>query len=168
MKDEQSSEEDSVEQLPLSKKVKLISQDKINDSCSTSSTSSLFRSSRVVETGEIKIKAKLHFAIWFETCPYWILALQPLFIDSICFPQHTSFSSISAHLTAHDIDQSIYNTMINFIGRQLFSFSKPNTNVWHLVSGSLSFWNDISLEIDQQQVIYVTDIHKKWRILPST
>ena len=109
------------------------------------------------------------YHIIFESAPIWLLVFPSIPFEYIYIEGCTSFSNFSSRLIENKIDLSLYNTLVNTLGRSKFKFSSPSENVIVLLSGSLTFLNDQSLQIRQNSLIYLIDssINSR-RKLPSS
>ena len=102
---------------------------------------------RMEERGQLQVYPSQSFCILFETIPIWILAMRPDICHIIYVPNCDSFVNLNTILDNYKIDKTLYHLVIDFVGAHHFRFSEPNDDVLYLVSGSISFLNDISLLI---------------------
>ena len=108
-------------------------------------------------------------SVFFEITPIWILAMRPDICHTIYVPNCESFVDLNTILDNYKIDKTLYHLVIDFVGAHRFRFSEPNDDVLYLVSGSISFLNDIPLLIRQKRGIFITDKHQIHRRgLPNT
>ena len=111
---------------------------------------------RMEERGQLQVYPSQSFCILFETIPIWILAMRPDICHIIYVPNCDSFVNLNTILDNYKIDKTLYHLVIDFVGAHHFRFSEPNDDVLYLVSGSISFLNDISLLIRQKKKLRST------------
>ena len=122
---------------------------------------------RNTETGIIAIKKKLSVAYCFEANPIWLLSLDPKNTAHIYLVDMKSFSDLMNHLTSNNLDVTLYNSLVSFLGRSTFRFTAPPSGILYLISGSISFLNDKASYLRQERFIFSTDSHRQYRSLPS-
>ena len=151
------------------------------------STSSSTRTQRV-EAGTLHRYRPTTFGIVFETEPYWLLALHPPFVKSVvCFNRNSLHSPmnrtplLSGFETSTDLwttltkfqDRfSLYNRTLQKLGLQHLVFTSDPEYLhdvdFILVSGSVSFYNELIDMVKSKQVIFIDDTHYSKRTLPPS
>ena len=74
----------------------------------------------------------------------WLFALKNLNVENVYFHDIDSFSALLNKIELVNVDTSMFNALINDIGRREFSFSSclELLDVLYLGSGTLQFLND--------------------------
>ena len=111
------------------------------------------------ERGQIQAYQSHSFCILFETAPIWLLALRPNICHWIYLPTCNSLEHLISIITQHKIDKTLYLLLIRYVGNHRLRFSAPTQDVIYLVSGTIPFLNDKSLQIGQKKGIFITDHH---------
>ena len=100
------------------------------------------RQKRQTEKGIIPRKRKLSVAMVFQGNPIWLLALEPNYVEKIFMVDFSSFSQLAKYLTDKDLDFTLYNSLVSYLGRTSFIFKPPPKDIIHLISGDVLFLND--------------------------
>ena len=102
----------------------------------------ILRHTRQTEKGIITQKNKLSVAMVFQGNPIWLLALEPNYVEKIFMVDFSSFSQLAKYLTDKDLDFTLYNSLVSYLGRTSFIFKPPPKDIIHLISGDVLFLND--------------------------
>ena len=102
----------------------------------------IVRHTRQTEKGIITQKKKLSVAMVFQGNPIWLLALEPNYVEKIFMVDFSSFSQLAKYLTDKDLDFTLYNSLVSYLGRTSFIFKPPPKDIIHLISGDVNFLND--------------------------
>ena len=86
------------------------------------------RMTRRTESGIIRFPTKLAFALVFQLVPVWLLSLTPGITSIIYIVEFNSFVGLIQHLTTNHLDVELYNSLVTYLGRGLFSFNPPPAN----------------------------------------
>ena len=97
------------------------------------------RSKRKTERGIISHNNKLSIAMIFQGNPIWLLALEPNYVKKIFMVDFESFSQLAKHLTDKELDFTLYNSLVSYLGRISFIFKSPPKNTLYLISGDIPF-----------------------------
>ena len=80
-----------------------------------------------------------------------------------------SFSQLAKHLTDKELDFTLYNSLVSYLGRSSFSFKSPPEDVLHLISGNVNFLNEKASVLRIKRFLYCSDVHHKYRrVLPHS
>ena len=123
---------------------------------------SVKRLTRKTEQGIIAQNKKLSIAMVFQGNPIWLLALEPNYIDKIFMVDFASFSKLATHLTDNELDFTLYNSLVSYLGRSSFIFQSPPKNIVHLISGDVNFLNDKAAMLRIKKFLYCSDNHHKY------
>ena len=102
----------------------------------------VLRHTRRTEKGIISQNKKISTAMIFQGNPIWLLALEPIYVDKIFMVEFQSFSQLAKYLTDKELDFTLYNSLVSYLGRSSFIFKAPSKDTIHLISGSVHFLND--------------------------
>lgn len=146
----------------------------LNDSRSQKSLTPMAVSSsrkrKVVQQGIIKKFAPMKVALVAESLPWWILALDSTRIDSICFPEFSSWDNMERSLASSSQGAALLTTLRNLsLKRLLFrpQFETVALDLW-LICGSLKFFSDVSVRYQTiSRWIFCTESHQRLRKLPD-
>ena len=83
------------------------------------------RQKRQTEKGIIPRKRKLSVAMVFQGNPIWLLALEPNYVEKIFMVDFCSFSQLAKHLTDKELDFTLYNSLVSYLGRTTLIFNSP-------------------------------------------
>ena len=110
------------------------------------------------------------FCIIFGNEPVWLLALRPQFVKKVYVSGSISYAHFNSILIENNLSASLYHNVIKLLGTNIVHFSSPpSQDLIYLISGSISFLNDKSLELGTKKGIYVTEQHTRLRrTLPTT
>ena len=75
----------------------------------------------------------------FQGNPIWLLALEPNYVEKIFMVDFSSFSQLAKHLTDKELDFTLYNSLVSYLGRTTFIFKPPPTQIMYLISGDIIF-----------------------------
>ena len=125
----------------------------------STSNEAIRRTHRVEERGQLQYYTSQSFCLLFETVPIWLLALRPDFCQWIYIPTCNSLEHLESIIAQHKIDKTLYSLVIGFVGKSRFRFHEPKHDVLHLVSGSIPFLNEKSIQIGTKKGIFITDHH---------
>ena len=71
------------------------------------------------------------------------------------------------HLTGKELDFTLYNSLVSYLGRSSFCFKSPPEDVLHLISGNVNFLNEKASMLRIKRFLYCSDVHHKYRrVLP--
>ena len=68
--------------------------------------------------------------------------LEPNYVEKIFMVNFSSFSQLAKYLTDKDLDFTLYNSLVSYLGRTSFIFKPPPKDIIHLISGDVIFLND--------------------------
>ena len=102
----------------------------------------IVRHTRQTERGIITQKKKLSVAMVFQGNPIWLLALEPNYVEKIFMVDFSSFSQLAKYLTDKELDFTLYNPLVSYLGRSSFIFKPPPKDIIYLISGDVIFLND--------------------------
>ena len=129
----------------------------------------VIRLTRKTEKGIITRNKKLPIAMVFQSNPIWLLALEPNYVENIFMVDFESFSQLAKHLTDKELDFTLYNSLVSYLGRSSFSFKSPPEDVLHLISGNIKFLNEKASKLRIKRFLYCSDVHHKYRrVLPHS
>ena len=129
----------------------------------------VIRHTRKTEKGIITRIKKLPIAMVFQSNPIWLLALEPNYVEKIFMVDFESFSQLAKHLTDKELDFTLYNSLVSYLGRSSFSFKSPPEDVLHLISGNVNFLNEKASVLRIKRFLYCSDVHHKYRrVLPHS
>ena len=126
------------------------------------------RKVRQSESGYIPRRQPFSVVLINQTNPVWLLGLEPRWIEYIFLVGCSSLSDLSDKITANQSDITLYNTLVNYLGRSTFKFTIPPTNTLHLISGDVQFLNDQAITLRQEKGIFITDKHRHFRKIPPS
>ena len=125
------------------------------------------RKSRLLEERVIMKKRPTQVSLYFQSAPIWLLAIEKTIVSKVFISEFSSFSTLFSYLQDSSIQTNLYNAVINQLGRKLFVFGSSPVTALHLVSGSITFLNEIAQRLRLKKAIYITDTHTKLRQLPQ-
>ena len=123
----------------------------------------VIRKTRQTEKGIITPQHKLSVALVFQGNPIWLLALEPNYVEKIFMVDFGSFCQLAKHLTDKELDFTLYNSLVSYLGRSSFSFKSPPEDVLHLISGNVNFLNEKASKHRIKRFLYCSDVHHKYR-----
>ena len=123
----------------------------------------IVRHTRQTEKGIITQKKQLSVAMVFQGNPIWLLALEPNYVEKIFMVDFSSFSQLAKYLTDKDLDFTLYNSLVSYLGRTSFIFKPPPKDIIHLISGDVIFLNDKASKLRIKNFLYCSDVHRKYR-----
>jgi len=136
----------------------------------SSPPSNLIRKRKVIHHGVIQSFEKIEVIIYAETHPWWILALDPSRISTLCFPMFSCLSALNAALRSNDTDSPLATILEDF-DSHLFSFNVSEIQMESallLVTGSVHFFLDVwDIPMNPRSWIFCTDKHQRMRKLPD-
>ena len=94
---------------------------------------------RDTERGIIMKRKRLSIAVVFQNGPIWLLGLMHNDINKIYVNAFKSFSDFANHLTDKQLDVTLYNSLVSYLGRGSFVLSPLPTHVLYLISGDVKF-----------------------------
>ena len=123
----------------------------------------VIKKTRQTEKGIITQKHKLSVALVFQGNPIWLLALEPHYVEKIFMVDFSSFTQLAKHLTDKELDFTLYNSLVSYLGRTTFIFQPPPKGIMHLISGSVNFLNEKASMLRIKNFLYSSDVHHKYR-----
>ena len=127
---------------------------------------------RKVEEGIFQQLQPVHFNIWFETTPCWILPLVSNMMLSLSFPQFESLTSLLSSLMSVP-GGSLYVNIVKVLGKETtlkFSNELVDHDSLNLISGTFTFLTSVMTTIHsskQPRFIFIMDRHSRLRSLPQ-
>ena len=121
----------------------------------------VLRHTRKTEEGIISQSKTISIAMIFQGNPIWLLALEPIYVDKIFMVEFHSFSQLAKYLTDKELDFTLYNSLVSYLGRSSFIFESPPKDTSYLISGSVKFLNDKASKLRIKTFTYCSDVHHK-------
>ena len=151
--------------------VKFNVEENIGDSPSVDYVTDLqgFVRKRKVEEGTLFRLPLLTFVLFFESLPFWLLALDPPMIKSLIFPQFGSFQELKEKLLMTRSGTFYLHVLDEVKGNCSLKFSKENVDQDSLIliSGSLTFFAKVVTTIStNSKFIFIRGEHSRLRVLP--
>jgi len=128
-----------------------------------------FNGGKIIETGLLLRLPKLNFGILFEELPIWLAALDHTFVENIIFPHIESMDSL-VNLIGSKPGSFLFLNIIQSFDRNLYKFNKQELRSCQLllISGSLSFFHDVTKNENFGSFLFITESNTRVRSLPST
>ena len=101
------------------------------------------RPERQEEYGQVQAFQKHDICVIFEHIPVWLFCLKPSFIKTIYLNECRSFDHFYSKLKEYKIVKSLLSHVISNLDKKCFCFANPPPHVLYLISGSITFLNDL-------------------------
>jgi len=153
--------------------VKVSTSDSSYESVSSSSISvSNSHPEKRIESGLIQCFTPSKFSIYFESSPFWILALNKSFCDELHFPQYTLLNELLDSVLNLSLRTTFAEILSQHFGHSRLSFASSTSfhdNNFILINGSISYAETIVYVHNiGQPWIFVTDTVFRYRKIPIT
>ena len=119
--------------------------------------------SRKEKCGQVKKYEKQAFCLIFEYTPVWLLCLRGDFTSRIFLHKCNSLAQFYSRLDEYKIAKPLFAHCISTFPTNVFCFSTPPANTLYLVSGSISFLNELPPWLRHKKGIFITESFTKCR-----
>ena len=83
------------------------------------------------------------------------------FVDNISIVKFESFSELAKYLTDKELDFTLYNSLVSYLGRSSFIYKSPAKDIVHIISGDVNVLYDKASMLRIKSVLYCSDTHHK-------